>query len=67
MNSCNTDIFFGNYYYLQSVRFEYKLYIYIGSNIYFNGSKLSNYLLKDFSIVQSIFNNYSSSPNGLSQ
>ena len=23
MNSCNTDIFFGNYYHLQSVRFEY--------------------------------------------
>ena len=23
MNSCNTDIFFSNYYYLQSVRFEY--------------------------------------------
>ena len=22
MNSCNTDIFFSNYYYLQSVRFE---------------------------------------------
>ena len=23
MNSCNTDIFFSNYYHLQSVRFEY--------------------------------------------
>ena len=25
MNSCNTDIFFDNYYHLQSVRFEYEL------------------------------------------
>ena len=25
MNSCNTDIFFSNYYHLQSVRFEYLL------------------------------------------
>ena len=24
MNSCNTDIFFSNYYNLQSVHFEYK-------------------------------------------
>ena len=24
MNSCNTDIFFGNYYHLQSVRFEFQ-------------------------------------------
>ena len=23
MNSCNTDIFFSNYYHLQSVRFEF--------------------------------------------
>ena len=26
MNSCNTDIFFSNYYHLQSVRFEYNLF-----------------------------------------
>ena len=24
MNSCNTDIFFSNYYHLQSVRFEFE-------------------------------------------
>ena len=25
MNSCNTDIFFSNYYHWQSVRFEFRL------------------------------------------
>ena len=27
MNSCNTDIFFSNYYHLQSVRFEYQSFL----------------------------------------
>ena len=27
MNSCNTDIFFSNYYHLLSVRFEYMNYV----------------------------------------
>ena len=27
MNSCNTDIFFSNYYHLQSVRFELTFFV----------------------------------------
>ena len=41
MNSCNTDIFFSNYYHLQSVRFEFILmpvvftHTYLAPNFYF--------------------------------
>ena len=38
MNSCNTDIFFSNYYHLQSVRFELELCVSINiSRIFLDG------------------------------